>query len=386
MNYRREIDGLRAIAVLPVILFHAGFSLFSGGFVGVDVFFVISGYLITTIIVSEMQDNQFRLSVFYERRAKRILPALIVVVVSSVPLVWLFFTPLELHVYSGSLMSVATFSSNFFFWRSSGYFDASSELQPLLHTWSLAVEEQYYLLFPLGLMLVWRFNSKGLWVAISIAAVFSFSLSQWAVLHKPSAAFYLLPARGWELLVGSFAALYMLGRRTAQASRALAEVGSLLGMAMIACAIFLFDKKTAFPGVNALIPTVGTALIIVFSSENTWVGRALSARALVGVGLVSYSAYLWHQPLFALVQYQAHDGIAWWAALGLIGIVFVLAFITWKYVEEPVRKAKGLGGVESFCFLSGGYLLFFLWGCMGISMLIRWVTGTRKIKIKSYNT
>ena len=209
MKYRAEIDGLRALAVLPVILFHAGFEWFSGGFVGVDVFFVISGYLITTIIISEMAEGKFSIANFYERRARRILPALFFVMAVSIPFAWLWLTPTDLANFGQSLVAVSTFSSNILFWLESGYFDTSAELKPLLHTWSLAVEEQYYILFPIFLMLTWRLGIKRILILLSIIFLISLGVAQYGAYHFPTATFFLLPTRGWELLVGVFAAFYL---------------------------------------------------------------------------------------------------------------------------------------------------------------------------------
>ena len=209
MKYRAEIDGLRALAVIPVILFHAGFELFGGGFVGVDVFFVISGYLITTIIINEMDEGKFSLVNFYERRARRILPALFFVMLVCLPFAWYWLLPSDLKDFSQSVVAVAIFSSNILFWRESGYFDTAAELKPLLHTWSLAVEEQYYLLFPLFLLLTWRLGKKWILVLLGIAFPISLGLAHWAAYNNPSADFYLLPTRGWELLLGVFAGFYL---------------------------------------------------------------------------------------------------------------------------------------------------------------------------------
>jgi len=214
LKYRAEIDGLRALAVIPVILFHAGFEWFSGVFVGVDVFFVISGYLITTIIISEMAEGKFSMVNFYERRARRILPALFFVMAACLPFAWLWLTPSDLKDFGQSLIAVSFFSSNMLFWLESGYFDTAAELKPLLHTWSLAVEEQYYILFPIFLMLTWRLGVK--WISIILSFVFLLSLglavlgTQYATNPQiTSGTFFLLPTRGWELLVGVFAAFYL---------------------------------------------------------------------------------------------------------------------------------------------------------------------------------
>jgi peptidoglycan/LPS O-acetylase OafA/YrhL len=202
VNYRAEIDGLRALAVLSVILFHAGFDGFGGGFVGVDVFFVISGYLITTIIISELNEGQFSLVNFYERRARRILPALFFTIILCIPFAWFWLLPSDLRDFSQSLIAVPIFSSNILFWRESGYFHAAAELKPLLHTWSLAVEEQYYIFFPLFLMFFWRLGKFWISALLSVVFVVSLAVAQWASVEMPEAAFFLLPTRGWELLIG----------------------------------------------------------------------------------------------------------------------------------------------------------------------------------------
>jgi len=193
LRYRSEIDGFRAIAVVPVILFHAGFETFSGGFVGVDVFFVISGYLITSIILAEMDEGKFSLIHFYERRARRILPALFVVMAFCVPFAWLWLMPFDMKDFARSLATVSTFSSNFSFWRESGYFDTHTELKPLFHTWSLAVEEQYYILFPLFLLLVRPLGKRWLVAMLIMVALLSLGAAHWGAYNRPAATFYLLP-------------------------------------------------------------------------------------------------------------------------------------------------------------------------------------------------
>ena len=198
MEYRREIDGLRALAVIPVILFHAGFTAFSGGFVGVDVFFVISGYLITSIILAELEQGTFTVVNSYERRARRILPALFVVMVACLPFAWFWLRPGDTKDFSQSIAAVSLFSSNILFWTESGYFDAAAELKPLLHTWSLAVEEQYYVLFPLFLMALWAFRKRWILGALIAVGMGNLATAQWGPQNDPSAAFSLLPTRAWE--------------------------------------------------------------------------------------------------------------------------------------------------------------------------------------------
>ena len=217
-DYRREIDGLRALAVVPVILFHAGFRAFSGGYVGVDVFFVISGYLITSLIIAEKALGTFSLARFYERRARRILPALFVVMAVCIPVAWLCLLPSDMEAFSKSLVAVSVFASNVLFYRESGYFAADAELKPLLHTWSLAVEEQYYVLYPLFLLAAWRFGRKWVVASIAIVALFSLALAQWGAFNSPAATFFLLPTRGWELLAGALIAFYCRSRHSPASS------------------------------------------------------------------------------------------------------------------------------------------------------------------------
>ena len=260
MEYRREIDGLRVLAVLPVILYHAGFETLSGGFVGVDVFFVISGYLITTIILAELEQGKFSIVNFYERRARRILPALFLVMLVCIPAAWFWLLPSDMKNFSQSLVSVSFFVSNILFWHQSGYFDASAELKPLLHTWSLAVEEQYYVICPLFLMLFWRLGKRWILVALGLVFVASLALAQWAAYAKPAAAFFLLPTRVWELLIGAFAAFYLSKANRKEFGKAAGEFGGWLGVALILYAVFAFSKATPFPGFYALVPALGTVL------------------------------------------------------------------------------------------------------------------------------
>jgi len=345
MKYRAEIDGLRALAVLPVILFHAGFEWFSGGFVGVDVFFVISGYLITTIIISEMAEGKFSIVNFYERRARRILPALFFVMAACLPFAWLWLTPNDLKDFGQSLVAVSTFSSNILFWLESGYFDTAAELKPLLHTWSLAVEEQYYILFPIFLMLTWRLGIKWILILLSIVFFISLGLAVWGTQYAAhpkiiSGAFFLLPTRGWELLVGVFAAFY-LKYNTHLKSHSLNQVLSLLGFVMIVYSIVAFDKTTPFPSLYALIPTIGTGLLILCAVPKTFIHKLLSVKFIVGIGLISYSAYLWHQPVLAFARH-AFLGIELdvLALIVLIALSLALGWFSWHFIETPFRNRK----------------------------------------------
>jgi peptidoglycan/LPS O-acetylase OafA/YrhL len=364
MDYRREIDGLRALAVLPVILFHAGFETFSGGFVGVDVFFVISGYLITTIILAELEQGKFSIVNFYERRARRILPALFLVMLVCIPFAWFFLFPQDLLSFSKSLVSVSLFLSNVFFWSKRGYFGEATELKPLIHTWSLSVEEQYYLFFPLLLML---FERRVILRNRLLFALFvcSFALCVWLSAVHQDSAFFLLPTRFWELLVGSFVAIYLFkNSKSCQPNEIKEEFFGALGILLILYSVFFFDKSTSFPSYFALVPVLGTALVIVFAKESSYAGKILGFKGVVFVGLLSYSAYLWHQPIFAFARH-AYSELSFNFLVSLIALTFVFSYISWRYVEQPCRKNSYRSKVV---FLSSavGLIFFSFVGFYGI--------------------
>jgi len=333
MQYRTEIDGLRAFAVLPVILFHAGFAPFSGGYVGVDVFFVISGYLITSIILRELEQGRFSILKFYERRIRRILPALFAMMAVCIPVAWALLNPYMFRDFAQSVAAVSVYLSNVLFWQESGYFDTAAELKPLLHTWSLAVEEQYYVIVPVMLMALWRLGRKPLFAIIVLLALASLALSQWMVGVYPSANFYLLPTRAWEMFTGSICAFLLAGGKRFELN-ALAW----LGLAMILYAVFRFDADTPFPSVYALVPVVGTALVILFAAPQGSTSRFLSWAPFVWIGLISYSAYLWHQPIFAFSRfYLVFEPSPWlMGALSLISLA--IAWLSWRFIERPFRS------------------------------------------------
>lgn len=366
IKYRTEVDGLRAVAIIPVILFHAGISLFSGGYVGVDVFFVISGYLITSIILAELAGEGFSLLNFYERRARRILPALFVVMLASSVFAYCWMLPDELENFGQSVVATTLYANNMLLALTAGYWDLKSEFKPLLHTWSLAVEEQYYIVFPLLLMLGWRYFRRHIVVVLVLLALASFALAQWGTSHAPDATFYTLPTRAWEMLIGSFAAFYF---RAYPAGPTVAfpvrQAASLLGLTLILASIFGYDSHTPFPSVYTLAPTMGAVLIILFAQEGTWVHAALSTRPMVRVGWISYSAYLWHFPLFAFARVYSvsHPPVS--LLLGLCVLCVLLAYLSWKFVETPLRDRRrfdrnfifGATLVFSVLFVGWGVLL-----------------------------
>jgi peptidoglycan/LPS O-acetylase OafA/YrhL len=334
--YRPEVDGLRSVAVLPVIFFHAGMPLFSGGFVGVDVFFVISGYLITLIISAGVQSGSFSIVDFYERRARRILPALFFVALVCIPFAVFILTPRDLDGFGKSLAAIVVFSSNVLFWREAGYFDTAAELKPMLHTWSLAVEEQFYIFFPLLLMLIWGRGRRCVGFVLGLILALSFVFGWWGSINWPSGAFYLLPARGWELLVGALVALFQ-DRLRSGISSSLQVSLALIGLGLIAVAVFSYSSQTPVPGPFTAVPVLGAALIILYARDANFVAKVLSWGPLVTIGLISYSAYLWHQPLFAFYKYKRFVEPSHLEMALLTLLVFPLAYLTWRFVETPLR-------------------------------------------------
>ncbi|MGJ3259845.1 MAG: acyltransferase family protein [Rhodospirillales bacterium] len=339
MKYRAEIDGLRALAVVPVMFFHAGIASFSGGYIGVDVFFVISGYLITTIIIQDLETGRFSLANFYERRARRILPALFFVILVSLPFAWMLLTARHLKDFAQSLVAVSAFSSNILFWHESGYFETAAEFKPLLHTWSLAVEEQYYICFPLLLMLIWRFRKPAVTGTMAVLFAGSFALACYAAYQAPAAAFFLLPMRAWELLAGVLCALY-LNEDRAPASPVASQLLSALGLLAITVPFFAFDEATPTPSHYTLLPIAGACLIILYANQGTFVRKVLSSAPFVGVGLISYSTYLWHQPILAFAKNALLVDDFERLVVGFVVLSVALGWLSWRFVERPFRQKQ----------------------------------------------
>lgn len=343
MFYRPEIDGLRTVAVMPVIFYHAGFSLFSGGFIGVDIFFVISGYLITFLLLREIhQTNSISIANFYERRIRRILPALIIVSSASSLAAFFWLPPILLENYGKALLSTFLFVSNIYFWKNTGYFDIAAEQNPLLHTWSLAVEEQFYIFFPLILILLFRYAKSSITLVITFCALISLALAEYFVHKSQSAAFYLIIFRAWELLTGSLCAIYLM-RNNSHADKPVKsnELLSFIGLIFLLASIFFLDHTMPFPGLSAVPSVLGAALIICFSA-NTMTGKLLANKLMVGIGLISYSLYLWHQPVFAFARTRCQCELEPIAYYGLICLCIVLAYLSWKYIESPFRGKAAL--------------------------------------------
>lgn len=369
MNYRKEIDGLRAIAVIPVILCHAGFVGFSGGYIGVDIFFVISGYLITTIILDELAQDKFSIKNFYERRAKRILPALSAVLIVTTALAFILMPANLLKSYANSLMSVVTFTSNFHFFTTSGYFSTVSDQKPLLHTWSLAVEEQFYLFFPLMLGYLWVKGKRYITKIIIVLSIISLLLAQFLAVNSfADANFYLILSRAWELFAGALIALTSI--QTIRLRSWQREILGFIGLLLIAYAIFFFNKDTLFPSFYTLVPIIGTVFIITFSTADTLIGKFLANRLFVGVGLISYSLYLWHQPFFAFLRLKSIGEPEQQLFIAAIALTFICAWLSYQYIEQPFRrKSKGLAKPRFTIlqYASMSIVFFIVIGLIGVS-------------------
>jgi peptidoglycan/LPS O-acetylase OafA/YrhL len=344
IHYRADIDGLRAIAVLAVIFYHLDFQFLSGGYVGVDIFFVISGFLISKIIDFEIQENIFSLSNFYIRRIRRIFPALFLVVwVTSLASV--FVLPQSaLQEFSASILSVTWFTSNLFFLFNNDYFSVAASLKPLLHTWSLSVEEQFYLFFPLFLVFINRHGFDGrrsLLLIIIISLVLSILLAK----EFSSINFYIAPTRAWEFLLGALLGMNLIPEIK---QRLVRHLLSLLGLLLIIASILILNDKSVFPGINALYPVLGTALLIYTgcyenSARIQAIGNwAISNPLLRNIGLISYSLYLWHWPAISLLKNTGTGIIDFYMKLLILCVVFALSLLTWKFVEQPFRIHKKL--------------------------------------------
>lgn len=335
IKYRPDIDGLRAIAVLSVIFFHTGISGFSGGFVGVDVFFVISGYLITSIILKDIKSGEFSIARFYERRIRRIFPPLFTVITFTVVVSAFLFDSNSFESFGRSITATTFFCSNVLFWKESGYFDASSITKPLLHTWSLAVEEQFYIFFPLLLIGITRFSKNRYLQWIVGISLVSLMMSIIGVYTHQVITFYLLPTRAWELLFGSFLSLEVIPKLESNVQRNLV---SFIGLSLIIFSICFYTESTLFPGVAALAPVLGASFIIHSGKGGaSIVKKLLSYKPIVYIGLISYSLYLWHWPLIVFSKYLIMRELTFFETLGIIITTFIISVISLKFIEKPFR-------------------------------------------------
>jgi peptidoglycan/LPS O-acetylase OafA/YrhL len=337
ISYRPEVDGLRALAVIGVVLYHYRLG-FSGGFVGVDVFFVISGYLITSIILKDLESGAFTMPRFWVRRIRRILPAVTFLILSLLAIGSFVLEPQGLVALAKSTIAQSAMASNVYFWRTtSGYFSEGVDVLPLLHTWSLAVEEQFYLLFPVGMWLIYTRWKKSLPAIIACFGALSLALCVLGMHRFERACFYLLPTRAWELMAGALIAI--AGGRLST-GKGLGEALSWLGLAMIAAAMRFYSDSTPFPGFAAVLPVAGTAFLIIgTNNKRVIITRLLSLKPVVAVGLISYSLYLWHWPLLVLARLVLID-VTLAVRIGLIVASMIIAYFSWRFVEKPFRERR----------------------------------------------
>jgi peptidoglycan/LPS O-acetylase OafA/YrhL len=351
LNYRPDIDGLRAVAVLSVLAFHIRLSAIPGGFVGVDVFFVISGYLISSIVFSEISQSRFSVIGFYERRVRRIFPALFALLAVFSVFAVIYLLPAELVAYSNSMLAATASGSNFYFWQHSGYFDSPTSY-PLLHTWSLAVEEQFYIMFPLFLVFVRKLFPTRLRLSVIVLFCASLVASVIVVSQNRATAFYMPYTRAWELLLGTVLSLGMFPRLHAAWQR---NVATIVGIGLIAFSIHFYTEQTLFPGLSALAPCVGSALIIgAGECGSSLIGTILSWRPVVFIGLISYSLYLWHWPVIVLQQMGGFVGVSAITSPRIAALLpehrlnmiveivlsLVLGILSWRFVERPFRSGR----------------------------------------------
>ena len=361
-QYRPEIDGLRAVAVLLVVFNHALVGPFSGGFIGVDIFFVISGFLITSIIVREFDTGTFGYRRFIERRARRIIPALYALLLPISIAAYFLLLETDRAAYMRSLISTVTFWSNVRFFIDTGYFDIAATYKPLLHTWSLGIEEQFYVVFPILLLILLKISvlSRFAWLLLAMATSFVLQITAGS-----TAAFYLLPHRAWELLAGAAASLFATSElgvsitKRLNSSVAAKHILPSACLTLILATAVLIRKESEWPSEIILIPVLATAIFLLFAAPDSIIGKLLSLRPLVMVGLCSYSIYLWHYPIFSLVRYRTIGDISLQLAVALIGVSLVLGWISWRVIERPFRVPHLVSGtkVATFSLLGGALLL-----------------------------
>ena len=349
MTYRNDIDGLRAIAVFAVIFFHAG-AMIPGGFVGVDVFFVISGFLITSIILKESKNNNFSLINFWARRIRRILPLASFVSLVTLLFGYVILSPQDYLDLSKSGLAQSFFSANIYFYKGVGYFSQASELKPLLHMWSLSIEEQFYFFYPF-FIIPFLSNKKSLYILLIFLTASSFVLNLVLIKESPVGTFYLLPTRAWELSIGGLIALLAKEKSYAKFSNIL----DFLGISFIGISFILYDKSYLFPGIYALIPVIGTSLLLLPKSKETYISKFLSISILRFLGKISFSLYLWHWPILAYKNHILIDqsDLKLWFYLGLL---LALSYLSWMFIEEPFRRSKILKNYK-ICYCFGIFLV-----------------------------
>ena len=345
LYYRPEIDGLRGIAVLAVILYHSkvtilDYQIFKGGFIGVDIFFVISGYLITSIILNEqLSTGSFSFKYFFERRIRRIIPVLIFIMLVSLPFAWNYLLPDDFLNFSKSILYSLGFSSNFYFhYSGQQYGSGNSFLNPFLHTWSLSVEEQFYILFPILLLIAIKFFRKFIIHILILGFIISLGFADWGSRNNPSLNFYILPARAWELLAGSILAYFEIINGHRSKNKTLNLILPSVGLIIIVYSILCFKNEMFHPSIYTLFPIIGVCLIIWFSEKNELTTKILSIKLFVGIGLISYSLYLWHFPFFAFNWITEFTMGSLFYKLSLLIILIILSIFSYYFIERPARN------------------------------------------------
>ena len=359
-KYRKEIDGLRGIAIIPVILYHLNIPFFSGGYIGVDIFFVISGFLITSIIHNNIKEKKFSLLDFYERRLRRIIPILYLILILSIPFTLINFIEVDSRNFFESLFAVITFSSNFLFWLEEGeYFTRENSLKPLLHTWSLSIEMQFYIIFPLIIIILEKVKKLKIMI-ISSTCFFSFLIANWLSLVNPDASFYLSLTRIWELLLGSLCALLRISCNKVKSK---SDYICFFSFIIIFLSVFFFNDKTLHPSFFSLFPVLATCFLILFSEESNSFKRLLQFGPLVVVGLISYSLYILHFPMIAFLKYldiRMSTNIIFVFLICL----FLISYFSWVYIETPFRKKNQISKKK---FLRLYFFLSIILASVGLS-------------------
>jgi peptidoglycan/LPS O-acetylase OafA/YrhL len=366
IKYRPEIDGLRAIAVISVILYHSqisifGYQIFAGGFIGVDLFFVISGYLITYIILNELiTTGKFSLKNFYERRVRRILPVLLLVMTVSLAFAWIYLLPDSLLDFSKSILYSLSFSSNFYFWHSGEAYGAqSSLLKPFLHTWSLSIEEQFYIIFPIIILTIFKYFRKNFFLILILIFTISIVFADWSSRNYPSFSFYILPTRIWELLSGFIVAYFEIKFGHRSKNQMLIRILPSTGLLLIGYSLWFFNDKIFHPSFYTITPIIGICLIIWFSDKNELITKIISSKLFVSIGLISYSLYIWHYPIFAFARYTEFVQQNMYKKIFLAIIILVLSIFSYYFLERVARNKKyQFKFVFFFIFLFSTFLIF----------------------------
>lgn len=365
-RYRADIDGLRCIAVMSVIFYHFQIFAVSGGYVGVDVFFVISGFLIGRSVIDDIGHGRFSLVAFYERRIRRLYPAFFVVVLATIPVLYWIMLPLDLRSAGRSIVASVAYISNITFYKEAGYFDSAAIEKPFLHTWSLSLEEQFYVVFPIAASIVALLKVKWRVVILTLAFIISIVAAELWLSRDQPLVFFMLPFRAWELLLGVITSL-LIDRFPARTSAVGNDVLGVIGVVLIVVSAVIYTDHTRFPGLAALVPCLGAALLI-FSGAHTpaIANRGLASRIPRSVGLISYSLYLWHWPIFVLTSYYINGEIGIGLRLAMLAVVFMLAYLSWRYIEQPFRDRRRFGrktifllaGLCSAILATVGYIFY----------------------------